>query len=240
MERPFGRENWEGMNFRREVDSGVKEEKELQDLMKAIEEKYCFRPAERFNDKALGELAHYERYFAIPKNDMKWEEKEEKRCELKKRLEADLLGKGPLEAASYWQELRGKYCKKFDEKVKGEDKYSPQSLKKKLKRRTILDEDEEPAEKAGWSREADESFKSMMSGIDSEMVGHNVLEKVLGSDIRMTNSATDINDKIDMLAISDKEILAIQVKTSLMDIMRKNNIELIEEVGPDSQELKKR
>lgn len=236
----FGRESMGGMGFENEIKKDFKEDKEDQELKKTIEEKYCFNPAKKFDEKDLNKLAHLERYFSIRKNDMKWEEKEAERCELKKGLEADLLEKMPLEVGRYWQELPGKYCKKFDEKVKGEEKYSPDSLKKKFKRRTILDEEDESMKKAGWSREADNSFKSMRDGINSEIVAHNVLKEVLGYDVKMTNSATDINNKIDVLAISDKEILAVQVKTSMLNIMRKNNSEIIEEVSSESKELEKR
>lgn len=242
MERPFGREIWVGADFNSEVKSGVKEEKEYQELVEAMKEKYCYNSAEKFDDKALSKLAHLERYGSLRKNDMIWEEKEAERCELKKRLEAEVLDKSPMEAAKFWKDLQDKYCNKFDEKIKGEEEYSPKSLKKKkLKRRTILDEeDEEVGKGLNHSKEADDSFKMMMGGIESEMVAHNVLKKVLNCDVKMTNSRTDMNNKIDMIAVSDKDFLAIQVKTSLLDSMRKNGIDMIEEVGPESKEPEKR
>lgn len=229
-------ENFEGKSF----IADARDSFGYENVKKFIKEKYCFNPTGKISEspKDLGDLARMEKYYKSKKENMKWDpDSELKRCELKKNLEVEISNLNAQEMANFWLRIEDDFCRKFDEK-KEKNLLIP---KKKQKRRTVLDFNEDDLGKNGdWSSEAKESFRSLKSGIESEKIANQVLKSILRAEARITNSNTDINAKIDSIIFSDNAILLLQVKTKLLALMEKNNTEIVQEVNSDFQELEKK
>ncbi len=229
-------ENFEGKNFIADARDNFDYEK----IRELIKEKYCFNPSGKVSEspKDIGDLARMEKYFNRKKENMAWDPGTElKRCELKKNLEVEISNLSAQETANFWLRVEYDFCKKFDEK--GEKDLS--IPKKRQKRHTILDSDESDSEKnGGWSREAKDSFRSLKSGIESEKIANQAFKNVLGAETRITNSNTDIGDKVDSIVLTDNAILLVQIKTKLIALMEKSNAEIIQEINFDFPELEKK
>lgn len=232
-------ENFEGKGFIADTRDSFDYEK----IRELIKEKYCFNPSGKVSEspKDIGDLARMEKYFNRKKENMAWDSgRELKRCELKKNLEVEILNLNAQETMNFWLRVEYDFCNKFDEKGKKEEKDSS-IPKKRQKRYTVLDFDENDSEKnGGWSREAQDSFRLLKSGIESEKIANQAFKNVLGAETRITNSNTDIGDKVDSIVLTDNAVLLVQIKTKLIALMEKSNTEIIQEINSDFPELEKK
>ncbi len=236
MERS-GEENWEKEKFIAEVRDFF----DFDRIKDSVKEEYCFKPTGKVSEstKDLGDLARKEKYYNRKKEEMEWSPKDElRRCELKKNLESEILDLNPQEMANFWLKVETIFCDKFDGK-EGKEEKNPLPP---LKRRTYLDEEENSnRENTTWSREAKDSFKSLKGGIESEKIARDIFTKVLkAEESHITNSKTDIEDKIDLVVFFKNVILLLQVKTKMLNLMEKSNTELIREIKSDAEELDKK